>query len=404
MSTEDEAGISYAESNLDIASSSNSAFRRRRPNSLDLSTKCKTNILSPFHPHTREARMAIDIASILMLIIPLLIILVGCELFTNGIEWLGVKLGLAETATGSVLAAVGTALPETVVPIIAIVFGSSSGGEIAEGAILGAPFMLATLAMFVGGVSIYVGYRKGRRPAKLCVSNEHVSLEIKSFMTAFSLAFVAALIVPHLGGTAPIFRYIVAAVLLLLYVIYLRRMLRDTSKKGVPPEHLYFNRFMPCEADEPPKTATVLFQVVAALVLIIIGAKIFVGGIEAVSTELGIPNIILAFLIAPVATELPEKFNSVLWYWRGKDTLALGNITGAMVFQSSIPVSIGMVFTSWVLQPINVASMLFAMAAISLIFIELRRFGSLSYKGLLLSGGFYFAYLALIVLSPSVLL
>jgi len=339
-----------------------------------------------------------------MLILPLFIILVGCELFTNGIEWLGLKLGLAETATGSVLAAVGTALPETVVPIIAIVFsGSASGGEIAEGAILGAPFMLATLAMFIGGLSVYIAYRKGRRPAKLSVSGAHVSLEIKSFLIAYLLAFAAAVVLQYSGDMTPIFRYLIAAVLILLYVLYLSRMLKDDSKKCDEPEHLYFNKIMPCEADGPPPMRTVFFQVVASLVIIIVGAKIFVGGIEAVAGDLGVPNIILALLIAPVATELPEKFNSVLWYWRGKDTLALGNITGAMVFQSSIPVSIGILFTDWIIDPISMASMLFAMAAISLIFLEMRAFKSVSYKGLLLSGAFYFAYIALLILSPSLL-
>src|SRR5439155_1713956 len=77
-------------------------------------------------------------------------ILAGAELFTNGIEWFGRKLQLAEGAVGSVLAAVGTALPETMIPIIAILSGSGSAAShgIGVGATLGAPFMLATLAMF----------------------------------------------------------------------------------------------------------------------------------------------------------------------------------------------------------------------------------------------------------------
>src|SRR5512136_1058200 len=124
--------------------------------------------------------MAIQALDIMTLVLPLFIILIGCELFTNGIEWLGVKLGLAESATGSILAAVGTALPETVVPIMAILFATGGGGsEIAEGAILGAPFMLATLAMLVGGITIFIAYRRGRRPPTLKVSEDHVLLDIK---------------------------------------------------------------------------------------------------------------------------------------------------------------------------------------------------------------------------------
>ena len=60
------------------------------------------------------------------------------------------------------LAAVGTALPETMIPVVAILAADfadrdlETAGEIGIGAILGAPFMLATLAMFVVGVSALV--------------------------------------------------------------------------------------------------------------------------------------------------------------------------------------------------------------------------------------------------------
>jgi len=348
--------------------------------------------------------MAVEIFDILLLILPLLIILIGCELFTNGIEWLGLKLGLAETATGSVLAAVGTALPETVVPIVAIIFsGPGAGGEIAEGAILGAPFMLATLAMLVGGIAILVAHRKGRRPANLSVSSEHLSIDVKSFLLAYSLAFAAAILLPGSGDPNHIIRCILAVLLIILYTFYVAKMIKDKSKKCDEPETLYFIRAFSGSPRRQPSLPTVLLQVMASLGLIIVGAKIFVSGIETVSTSIGVPYIILAFLIAPIATELPEKFNSVIWYWRGKDTLALGNITGAMVFQSSIPVGIGIVFTDWTLDPINIASMLFAMAAISLIYLEMRAYGSLSYKSLMLSGAFYFAYIALIVIFPSLI-
>src|SRR5215210_6623164 len=94
---------------------------------------------------------------ILILVGAFVVILIGAELFTNGIEWFGRKLELAEGAVGSVLAAVGTALPETMIPIIAILFASGEASHaVGIGAILGAPFMLSTLAMFVTGVGVIV--------------------------------------------------------------------------------------------------------------------------------------------------------------------------------------------------------------------------------------------------------
>src|SRR5918999_3024622 len=98
---------------------------------------------------------------LLILLISFVIILAGAELFTNGIEWFGRKLGLAEGAVGSVLAAVGTALPETMIPIVAILFAAEEhSDEIGVGAILGAPFMLATLAMFVTGLAVVFAGRR----------------------------------------------------------------------------------------------------------------------------------------------------------------------------------------------------------------------------------------------------
>ena len=60
----------------------------------------------------------------LLLLFSFAIILTGALLFTNAIEWLGHKLNLGEGAVGSIPAAVGTAMPETLIPIVAIIGGS----------------------------------------------------------------------------------------------------------------------------------------------------------------------------------------------------------------------------------------------------------------------------------------
>ncbi|MDO8671164.1 MAG: sodium:calcium antiporter, partial [Dehalococcoidia bacterium] len=93
----------------------------------------------------------------------LLLILFAAELFTNSIEWAGHKLRFSEGVVGSVLAAVGTAMPETIIPVVAVWFGSGGqhSSDIGIGAILGAPFMLATLAMFVTGTAVFA-YKKRR--------------------------------------------------------------------------------------------------------------------------------------------------------------------------------------------------------------------------------------------------
>jgi cation:H+ antiporter len=258
--------------------------------------------------------------------------------------------------------------------------------------------MLGTLAMFIGGIAVWYGYSRGKRKPYLKLRKDHAERDMKYFMIAYSLALLTGIL-----GLSEDFRntYInmgVAMILLLAYGFYLHRTLKDEeTEKGNSCPDLYVCKI--CEIN-PAKgrfgLVLIILQVVAALIGIIAGAKIFVTEIEEVSLAVGISPIILAFLIAPIATELPEKFNSVLWYLRSKDTLGFGNITGAMVFQSCIPVSIGLLFTSWKLEPINIASIMIAMLSSAWLYFSIRRNNGISYRVMLASGSLYAVYIALL--------
>jgi cation:H+ antiporter len=151
-----------------------------------------------------------------------------------------------------------------------------------------------------------------------------------------------------------------------------------------------------------PRLRIVSFQVVVALSLIVLGAWFFVGAIDHLAREFGIDSVLLALVIAPIATELPEKLNSVIWISQGKPTLAMGNITGAMVFQSCIPTVVALVFASstWVVAEgsyVAFASAGIAFLSSAAIFIPMARRGTLRGRSLLIGGVFYLVYLGLVV-------
>jgi cation:H+ antiporter len=305
-----------------------------------------------------------------LLIIALLIILLAAEMFTNAVEWFGVKLKLGSGAVGSLLAAVGTALPETMIPIVAIaqrggVGEPRSGEHMGIGAILGAPFMLSTLAMFVTGMAVLIFHKTRKRPIELTHDWRVFRRDLEYFLICFVLAFGAAFVIKPL-------QIMLGVLLILAYGIYAYKTLTGESahleKPGPLHFHNYFvlpisNRklaFKPAAKTKPdhhhslhlpeladPHLAIVVIQLVVALILILVGAKFFVVQVDKISQALHISALVLALVIAPIATELPEKFNSVIWVGQRKDTLALGNITGAMVFQSAFPVTVGLWFTKW---------------------------------------------------------
>ncbi|MDQ3777482.1 MAG: hypothetical protein M3310_01235, partial [Actinomycetota bacterium] len=110
----------------------------------------------------------------------------------------------------------------------------------------------------------------------------------------------------------------------------------------VEGEEMLSPLFLDTTRGDPPGMSTVVLQLVVALGAIVGGAHIFVEQVLDVADSLGLEPLVLSLVLAPFATELPEKANSFFWVRDGKDSLALGNITGAMVFQSTLPVSIGL--------------------------------------------------------------
>jgi cation:H+ antiporter len=181
---------------------------------------------------------------------------------------------------------------------------------------------------------------------------------------------------------------VLALLLVAAYALYVRRTLYSGEALEEVPERLTLWR----RSSEPP-TWAVVTQALLALALIVVGAQIFVDAVEHTAEVAGLPAGLVALVLAPLATELPEKLNSVIWVRDSKDTLAMGNITGAMVFQSTVPVTFGVLFTSWELEPLNLFSVALALVSGALVYVVLRRRKTLQSWQLMLGGLFYLVFL-----------
>ncbi|NCO67074.1 MAG: sodium:calcium antiporter [Nitrospirae bacterium CG_4_10_14_0_8_um_filter_41_23] len=338
------------------------------------------------------------LGEIFFLLIGLVMILLAAEGFTNGIETLGRRFSLSQAVVGSLLAAVGTALPETILPIVAIFFyGGESAKDIGVGAILGAPFMLSTLTFFLVGITILVSYIKKRRRFEINVETHSTKRDLIFFLTMYS----TAVLMPTVAGRS----FSIAIVIILVggYILYAYRTFRCEKSAGIEhSEVMYLWRLirkLRLTDAHNPHIILIFLQVTGALFVMIMGAHTFVKSLEHVSIRFGMNPLLFALMLAPVATELPEKFNSIIWTWEGRDTLAIGNITGAMVFQSTFPVSVGLLFTEWRLTGMAFFSAIIAITSASIVFGELVLRKRLSPITLFLGGGLYLIYAVVLVTS-----
>ena len=178
-------------------------------------------------------------------------------------------------------------------------------------------------------------------------------------------------------------------ILILIYSLYVYRTILKSRIAccECECEELYFSKL------KLNPTFTLIFQLSLSLIILILSSHYFVNEIKLFSNILNISPAILALIITPFATELPEIINSIIWLKQGKDVLAISNILGAIVFQTTILFSLGIFLTSWELTTIlylNIfTSLICAIFLISTI-LFIKKINRLL---LFTCGIFYFAYM-----------
>ena len=276
-------------------------------------------------------------ASLLILIASAVSIYLCCESFTNGVEWLGYRMKLGQTATGTILAALGTALPEGVVTLVATAFAETPAQQsIGVGAAMGGPLVLATVAYAATGfVLLSLKRIPLLRPAdrRRLSGNQIAFLGI--FIVKLGLGLVAFAAKPWFGWA-----------FLAAYALYLRAEMRHPAE---PHEgELAPLKIRPNSVQ--PGLGWILLQCLGAAAVIFLASRFFVDALDGLAPALGLSPQLVSMFVAPVATELPELLNALIWVRQGKDRLALANISGSMMIQATIPTSFCLFFTPWMLD------------------------------------------------------
>lgn len=267
-------------------------------------------------------------------------IYLSCEWFVNAVEWLGLRLKVGPLAVGTVLAAFGTALPESVVTFVAVVFGSGpEQKDIGVGAAMGGPLALATAAYGVTGFMLVTGRRRAgaRAEPDRLGDTDKLARDQRWFLAIFvvkvALGLVTFAFKPWLG--------------LLFFAVYGVYFWRELRAESSPEDEVEVAPLNLQPRRDKPATWAVITQAGVTLGIIFVASQLFVHSLEKIGPMLGLPAAVTALLLSPIATELPEIMNAIIWVRQGKTHLALANISGAMMIQATVPSGLGILFTPW---------------------------------------------------------
>lgn len=333
-----------------------------------------------------------------LLIVCAVAIYLSCEWFVNAVEWLGERLNVGKMAVGTILAAFGTALPESVVTLVAVTTGATDEAkDIGVGAAMGGPLALSTIAYGVTGAMLMLKRRReriaagpGATPAEArneealgsAADMKRLAKDQKWFLPIFAVKVA-------LGLVAFAFKPVLGLLFFAAYAVYFWREIRggdDDEDEGPDLEPL---KFQPKAAS--PSTWAVAAQTALTLVVIFFASQLFVKQLDAIGPMLGLSAAVTALLLSPVATELPEIMNAVIWVRQGKTQLALANISGAMMIQATVPSGLGLLFTRWDFDAALLWSGLITMAAIVYLLMTMRGH-RLTPARLTVAAGFYVVF------------
>ncbi len=231
----------------------------------------------------------------------------GADLLINQSERIALKFKIPEFIIGATLIALGTSLPEMAASIAASMNGKP---DIAIANVIGSNILNITLVL----ATVFIISKK-INPARDFFAKD----------STWALVPVLVFILMIIDGMISRFD---ATLLLLLMGAYLLFLLQDA--KNIPEEDME-------DLDESVfswvKVIPILF---VGIILVIVGAHFTVESASEIARDFGISEWVIGIIMVSLGTSLPELVVSVSAAAKGKVDMAIGNIIGSNMANTTI--------------------------------------------------------------------
>jgi cation:H+ antiporter len=303
---------------------------------------------------------------------------------TNSIEYLEHKTRLGASFIGSIITPLFTSIPEIIIFTIAIIIYSGDvGNQIGIGTLFGQPFMTSTLSYGLVGISALLGLFYKHRTD----TNMHVQKNLLIPYVFVSILF-PLLVIPGLTNSMTT-QYVLAAIFASSYFIFTWIVYRGRERNSSQIESKpYLSRIT------SPVKATII-QLFFVAISLYYGANIMVASLASLSSTLNVNPLGLSIFIIPFSTSIPETMSSMIWAFKGRDTLSISSLVGEKVLYSTFYPAIGLAAVQWTSNLFADLSILFTTIVSFSLFLFIRN-GRIPIYALFLGISFFLLYVTFI--------
>jgi cation:H+ antiporter len=245
----------------------------------------------------------------LLLAVGLALLIGSGEFLVRGSVGFARSVGLSPLFIGLTLVGFGTSAPELVASLIAA-FREAPG--IAVGNVVGSN--IATVVLILGVAALVA-------PLPVFRQDFHRDALALGLATLVAVGIVLTGNVTRLAGFA-----LVAMLVTYIFVTY--RLERDQ------PDSEAHRHEDEAALVAPPTNGAMrhLAVAIAALVGVVIGAKLLVDAAIVLAAQFGVPEAVIGLTVVAIGTSLPELAVSCIAAYRGQGAVAVGNVVGSNIY------------------------------------------------------------------------
>jgi cation:H+ antiporter len=245
------------------------------------------------------------LSSALLIVVGIVLLFGGGELFVAGSVALALLLGIPQIVIGLTVVSLGTSAPELFVSLLSTIQGNlgvAGADNIAVSNIVGSNIfnVLVVLGMSALVVPLRVKSRLVKRDVPLLLG---VSMAVWGMASGGRLTWQA--------GVA----------LLTATVMNIIWEMRTATEHPEEDD----------EVDENDRSTPQIaaLRLAGGLVLLVAGSQLLVKGAVAAAQQLGVSETVIGLTIVAAGTSMPELVTSLVAAYRGKADLAIGNVVGS---------------------------------------------------------------------------